>query len=73
MANDAHQRGWKASVCPVEFGCRGFVATSTVKLLKELGIHCQTLCQTNREVEDTAEHCSWWLWLRRKDTSWAPR
>lgn len=70
MANDAHQRGWKASVRPVEFGCWGFMATSTVKLLKELRIHCQTLSQTNREV---AKYCSQWLWLRSKDPSWAPK
>lgn len=55
---DAHQQDWKASVHPVESSCRGFVPTSTEKLLKELGIHGQSLCQTIREVEDTAEYCS---------------
>ena len=33
LAADAQQRGWKAKVCPVEVGCRGFVATSTSRLL----------------------------------------
>lgn len=73
MADDAQQRGWKVSVCPVEIGCRGFVATSTVKLLKELGILGQTLRQTIKQVSDSAEYCSRWLWLRRKDLSWAPK
>lgn len=73
MANDAYQQGWKASVLPVEVGCRGFVATSTVKLLKDLGIHGHTLRQTIRKAADTAEYCSRWLWLRRKDPRWAPR
>jgi len=26
LAADAQERGWKAKVCPVEVGCRGFVA-----------------------------------------------
>lgn len=73
MAADAQQKGWKALVRPVEIGCRGFVATSTVRLLKELGIHGQALHQTIKETSTTAERCSQWLWIRRKDPSWAPR
>lgn len=73
MVNDAHQKGWKVSVRPVEVGFRGFVATSTVKLLKDLGIHVHLRCQTIREVADTAENCSRWLWLMRKTPCWAPR
>ncbi len=69
---EAEQRGWRASVRPVEVGCRGFIATSTLNLLKELGIHGQALRRTIRETSDTAEHCSRWLWLRRKDPRWAP-
>ena len=43
LAVDAQQRGWKAKVYPVEVGCRGFVASSTIRLLKDLGIHGQAL------------------------------
>ena len=39
LAADAQQQGWKAKVYPVEVGCRGFVAYSTIRLLKDLGIH----------------------------------
>ncbi|KAL7843651.1 hypothetical protein AOLI_G00251630 [Acnodon oligacanthus] len=39
LATDAQQRGWNAKVYPVEVGCRGFVASSTIRLLKDLGIH----------------------------------
>lgn len=70
---EAEGRGWKAMVRPVEVGCRGFIATSTLNLLKELGIHGQALRHTIREAADTAERCSQWLWMRRKDPGWAPR
>ncbi|XP_047436657.1 uncharacterized protein LOC125005378 [Mugil cephalus] len=53
VAAEAEQRGWRTQVLPVEVGCRGFVATSTTKLLKRMGVrgqcsakpssHCQKL------------------------------
>lgn len=52
MVDDAQQHGWKVSVHPLENGCRSFKATSTVKLLKELGILGQTLRQTIKQVSD---------------------
>ena len=33
LGAEAEQRGWKVRVCPVEEGCRGFIARSTVSLL----------------------------------------
>jgi len=38
LALEADQRGWKVRVRPVEVGCRGFLAFSTTRLLKEFGI-----------------------------------
>lgn len=55
---DAEQWGWRATVCPVEVGCCGFIATPTVKLLKELWIYCQALCHTIKDTSETAERCS---------------
>ncbi|XP_049911334.1 uncharacterized protein LOC126396967 [Epinephelus moara] len=39
---DAEQHSWKAKVCPVDVGCRGFVGKSTTKLLKEMGMPSPT-------------------------------
>ena len=33
---------WKVRICPVEVGCRGFVAKSVVSLLRELGVSGQS-------------------------------
>lgn len=54
LAADAQQRGWKAKVCPVEVGCRGFVASSTIRLMKDLGIHGQALQKTVRSISEVA-------------------
>lgn len=72
LAADAEQRGWKAKVCPVEVGCRGFVGKSTIKLLKELGVRGQTLRQTIKALSGAAEEASRWIWVKRGDSNWAP-
>ncbi|KAK0136320.1 hypothetical protein N1851_027790 [Merluccius polli] len=38
LVADVQQQGWRAKVRPVEVGCRGFVATSTFRLLREMGV-----------------------------------
>ncbi|KAK0141131.1 hypothetical protein N1851_021872 [Merluccius polli] len=43
LAADVQQRGWRAKVRPVEVGCRGFVATSTSRLLREMGVRGKVL------------------------------
>lgn len=73
LAADAQQREWKAKVYPVEVGCRGFVALSTIRLLKDLGIHGQALRQTIRSISEAAERSSQWIWIKWKDPCWAQR
>ena len=41
LGTESEHRGWKVRICPVEVGCRGFVAKSVVSLLRELGISGQ--------------------------------
>ncbi|KAF0038042.1 hypothetical protein F2P81_010916 [Scophthalmus maximus] len=38
LVAEAAERGWKAEVAPSEVGCRGFVVSSTTRLLREVGI-----------------------------------
>ncbi|KAL7834876.1 hypothetical protein SRHO_G00291340 [Serrasalmus rhombeus] len=67
LAAQAEERGWTVLVCPVELGCRGFVANSTIRLLKEVGIRGQAQRRTIKELATTAERNSHWLWLQRKE------
>ena len=71
LAATAEDRGWKAKVRPVEVGCRGFVASSMAKLLREVGVRGQAHRQAMKELANTAEEASYWLWLKRGDTIWA--
>lgn len=62
----------KAEVRPVEVGCRGFVAASATRLLKDVGVRGQSSHQAIKAASEAAERSSQWLWLKRKDTLWAP-
>lgn len=50
LAAKAELRGWRAQACPAEIGCRGLMATSAVRLMKDLGISAQFLRQAIREA-----------------------
>lgn len=73
LAMDAQQRGWSSKIYPVEVGCRGFVASSTIRLLRDLGVQGQALRQTIRAISEVAERSSQWIWMKRKDPCWAHR
>ncbi|KAL7877460.1 hypothetical protein SRHO_G00041030 [Serrasalmus rhombeus] len=73
LTAQAEERGWTVLVCPVEVGCRGFVANSTIRLLKEVGIRGQAQRRTIKELATTAERSSHWLWLRRKEMAWGAK
>ncbi|KAJ8353668.1 hypothetical protein SKAU_G00212350 [Synaphobranchus kaupii] len=70
LAAEAEERGWDVKLRPVEVGCRGFVASSTTRLLKEVGIRGQAQQNAIKELATVAERSSHWLWLKRKETVW---
>lgn len=45
LAAETQLRGWNTEIRPVEKGCRGFVASSTINLLRDLAIRGQNLHQ----------------------------
>ena len=71
LVADAQQQGWKAKVRPVEVGCRGFIATSTSRLLREMGVKGRAHRQAVKDFSRAAENGSQWLWLKRRDPTWA--
>ena len=72
LGAEAEQRGWKVRICPVEVGCRGFVARSDVSLLRELGGSGQSVRKIVKDMSDEAARSSQWIWMRRNNGSWGP-
>ena len=73
IAAEAKQRGWHVQVLPVEVGCRGFVAMSTIKPLKRMGVREQAFRQSVKAISEAAERGSSWIWIKRKDPNWAAK
>ncbi len=72
LVEDCREAGWKATLCPVEVGCRGFVGSSTVRLLRNMGCTGAGCRKAIKELAEEAEKGSFWLWLRRKHRGWGP-
>jgi len=51
---DDQQKGWRALVCLVEIGYGGFVATSTIRLWKELGNPQPSPACLHQTIKETA-------------------
>lgn len=64
LAVKAQRHGWNTEVRPVEGGCRGFVATSTTKLIRDLGLRGQSLHGAIKTTLETAERSSQWIWMK---------
>ena len=73
IASQAEKCNWQTKVFPVEVGCRGFVAKTTTRLLKRMGVKGQAFRQAVKSLSEAAERSSNWLWIKRKDSSWASR
>lgn len=76
LAANAEQHGWRTKVYttpPVEVGCRGVVRKSTTRLPRDLGIRGQALRHAIKSLSNSAEQSSHWLWLKRRDSTWAAK
>ncbi len=49
---------------PFEVGCRGFVAHSLQKYLRDLGLNRRGVKATSRAVSEAAESGSSWVWTK---------
>ena len=64
LRDECRDRGWKASCYPFEVGCRGFIAYSLQKWLRDLGFSKREQKTVNREVSEAAEAGSSWVWSK---------
>ena len=62
--------GWHAAHFPVEVGCRGFVAFSLTRCLRQLGMPSWWSKRVRNECSRVALRCSYLLYLRRNIRDW---
>jgi len=70
LCRELHRRGYKTHLHAVEVGARGFCGSSAYSLLKWLGLPSQRRVKYLRQMAETAEAASYWIWLKRNDKGW---
>ena len=61
---ECNDKGWKASCYPFEVGCRGFVAHSLQKYLRDMGLNRRSVKASSRAASEAAESGSSWVWSK---------
>ena len=64
LMTDCKRRGWSTSCYPFEIGCRGFVALSFQKWLRDLGLSRREVSQWSKKAAEAAESGSAWIWSK---------
>jgi len=69
LCDEIRNRGWKVELMPVEVGVLGYIAVSTQKALKRVGIWTKGL---ETALSETALRCSYVIFISHKSLAWAP-
>ena len=70
LIEECKEAGWKTIHFPVEVGCRGFIASSMIKLMRMVGLGPKKEKALMKALQETVEKACHWIWLKREDTSW---
>ena len=70
LLDDCGDAGWEAAHFSLEVGCRGFIGERVRKWLKKIGLNNREIGSTIKEIQETVEKASHWIWLKRSDDSW---
>ncbi len=66
LSDQCRQAGWGTWVYAVEVGCRGFVAQSMWRALRDLGVTGRQKKKIIKGLEEAAGRASLWVWLSRE-------
>jgi len=70
LTASAKEQHWDLSTWPFEVGCRGFVALSTITMLKQFGFPRPQQLQIKQQLEDVARRCSYYIFCCRRQAQW---
>ena len=67
LLNECEEAGWIADHFSIEVGCRGFVGNRMRKWLSVIGLPKTKRISIIKEIQETVEKASHWIWLKRND------
>ena len=70
LLDECEENGWSAKHFPIEVGCRGFIGHRLKNLFHFVGLKRKDERKVLRQIEETVEKASHWIWLKRADDTW---
>ena len=70
LCTQCEEEGWQADCFPIEVGARGYIGKRVPMLLSKLGFSGKEKGKVIRDIQEAAEKSSFWIWLKRNDTTW---
>ena len=70
LLDECEEAGWEATHFTVEVGCRGYIGERVRKWFTKIGLNNREKSAIMKEIQDTVEKASHWIWLKRGDDSW---
>ena len=67
LLDQCEEAGWSAEHFSIEVGCRGFVGHRMRQWLALIGLPNCKINKLIREIQETVEKASHWIWLKRND------
>ena len=70
LLEECEEENWSATHLSVEVGCRGFIGERLRRWLTRIGLNSRQKNSTMKEIQETVEKASHWIWLKRNDGTW---
>ena len=70
LAENIRARNWTVHDLTIEVGARGFVARTTLKFLRKIGLSPHEATLACRQLSEVAARCSYSIYLRHKHKEW---
>lgn len=70
LAEKIRERNWSVHNLAIEVGARGFVARTTLRFLRKIGLSPPEATLACRQLSEVAARCSYSIYLRHKKREW---
>jgi hypothetical protein len=70
LLNECEEAGWSATHQSVEVGCRGFIGQRLRQWFSTIGLNTRQKNIAMKNIQETVEKASHWIWLKRDDERW---
>ena len=70
LLEECEEANWTATHLSVEVGCRGYIGNRLRKWFSTIGLSPRQASNAMKNIQETVEKASHWVWLKRDDEQW---